>query len=506
MADTSLRGIAILGGGTAGWMAASILASRLGQRAGAITVVESPDIGTIGVGEATIPPIKLFNQALRLDEDEFIRRTQGTFKLGIEFRDWGRIGDRYFHPFGVYGAGADAGAIHQHWLKLKSMGESVDIADLSMTATAAHRGRFTRPAANDDSLRSLMFYAYHFDAGLYAEFLREHALRLGAVRLERKVVDVALRGEDGFIRALRLDDGSEVQADLFIDCSGFRGVLIEGALKTGYEDWSHWLTCDRAVAVPCESAADLLPFTRSTALKAGWQWRIPLQHRTGNGYVYCSRFISDDEAAATLLANLDGAARAEPRLLQFRTGRRIKFWNRNCIALGLASGFMEPLESTSIHLVQKGLTHLLNLFPDRTFSPALAAEYNRLAAEEYERIRDFVMLHYKATSRDDAPLWDYCRNMAIPDSLAYKISQFRHRGRVIKYNGDLFATANWLAVLLGQGVVPQRYDPLIDQYDYRDMRSSLLQMAAAIASTADAMPPHAGFIAAHCRAGTVAHG
>ena len=314
------------------------------------------------------------------------------------------------------------------------------------------------------------------------------------------MTNVELRAEDGFIRALQLDDGTRVEADLFIDCSGFRGLLIEQALKTGYEDWTHWLPCDRAVAVPCESAGELTPYTRSTARSAGWQWRIPLQHRIGNGYVYCSRFISDDEAAATLLANLDGKARAEPRFLSFTTGRRKKFWNKNCIALGLASGFMEPLESTSIHLIQSGVTQLAAIFPDRTFDPADADEYNRLQIDEYEHIRDFIVLHYVATEREDQPLWAYCRHMSIPDSLAYRIQLFRSSGRVAFYDKELFVEPNWLSILIGQQIWPKRLDPLAYLLPEEETKRQLLRLKTLIRQTADAMPTHAGFIAEHCRA------
>jgi tryptophan halogenase len=319
------------------------------------------------------------------------------------------------------------------------------------------------------------------------------------VRMERKVLDVELRGEDGFIQALRLDDGQRIAADLFIDCSGFRGLLIEGALKTGYEDWTRWLPCDRAVAVPCESAGALTPFTRSTARAAGWQWRIPLQHRTGNGYVYCSRFISDDEAAATVLANLDGPPRAEPRFLRFTTGRRKKFWNKNCIALGLAAGFLEPLESTSIHLIQSGITQLAAIFPDRSFDAHDEAEYNRLQLDEYDKVRDFIILHYKATARDDAPLWRYCSNMPIPESLMYRINLFRSSGRVAFQDRELFVEPNWLSVFIGQDIWPRRYDPLADVLPIDSVRSQLQRLGASIRQTADAMPTHADFIAEHCQ-------
>jgi tryptophan 7-halogenase len=505
MPNNRVRDIAIVGGGTAGWMAASILARRIARGFGTIRVIESPEIGTIGVGEATIPPIRLFNTALGINEDDFLRRTQGTIKLGIEFRNWSLLGRDYFHPFGVHGSSLDQVSLHQDWLRLRQAGDPSSFEDYSYNTVAARLGRVSVAGDCNDALSPVFSYAFHFDAGLYAQYLREYAQARGVVRIERKVVNVELRSEDGFIRALHLDDGQQIEADLFIDCSGFRGLLIEQALKTGYEDWTHWLPCDRAVAVPCESAGALTPYTRSTAREAGWQWRIPLQHRIGNGYVYCSRFISDDEAAATLLANLDGKALAEPRFLRFTTGRRKKFWNKNCIALGLASGFLEPLESTSIHLIQKGLTHLLNLFPDRECASVVADEFNRVAISEYERVRDFIILHYKATGRSDTPLWDYCRSMHIPEPLAYKISQFKNSGRVVKYGGDLFAAPNWIAVLMGQEVWPERYDPLSDQRDVADMRGGLKKIRQAIRRAAQAAPRHEEYLAQHCHGGA-AHG
>ncbi len=490
-----INGVAILGGGTAGWMAAAILARRLGDRFGTIRVIESPDIGIIGVGEASIPPIRLFNDALGIAEHDFLKNTRGTIKLGIEFRDWSRVGRSYFHPFGVPGTRPEQISLHQEWLKLHRIDSVGGFEEYSLNTVAARLGRVAAGGSGEDSLRSVFAYAYHFDASLYAEYLRGYALARGVVRIERKVVDVELRGEDGFIRALRLDDGERIEADLFIDCSGFRGLLIEQALKTGYEDWSHWLPCDRAVAVPCANAAAPTPYTRSTARAAGWQWRIPLQHRIGNGYVYCSRFISDDEAAATLMANLDGTPGAEPRFLRFTTGRRKQFWNKNCIALGLAGGFLEPLESTSIHLIQKGLTHLLNWFPDRTCAPVLVKEFNRIAINEYERIRDFIILHYKEISRDDSPLWNYCRAMAVPETLAYKLRQFRSSGRIVKYDGDLFAAPNWIAVLLGQDVWPEHYDRLVDRQDVAALRNHFQQMRTTIHRTAQAAPRHEDFLA-----------
>jgi tryptophan halogenase len=494
--------IAIVGGGTAGWMAAALLARVLKDRARTITLVESEEIGTVGVGEATIPPIRSFNGLLGIDEDDFVRKTQATFKLGIEFLNWSAPGHRYIHPFGKYGITIDRVAFHQHWLRLRAAGDATPLQEYSLSACAAYRDKFIRPSEDPRLILSSLSYAFHFDAGLYAAYLRQYAEARGVTRVEGKVLDVELRGEDGFIQALRLEGGRRIEADLFIDCSGFRGLLIEQALKTGYEDYTHWLPCDRAVAVPSESVAPLTPYTRSTAHAAGWQWRIPLQHRIGNGHVYCSRYVSDDEATATLLANLDGKPLAEPRLLRFTTGRRRQFWNRNCIALGLAAGFLEPLESTSIHLIQSGITQLAAIFPDMTFDPNDAAEYNRLQLEEFDRVRDFIILHYKSTTRDDAPLWRQCRDMAIPPGLAYRMSLFASSGRVAFEERELFIESNWLSVMLGQGIMPARHDPLADLVPLEETRRRLQELKALIRGTAAAMPSHTVFIASNCRAGS----
>jgi tryptophan halogenase len=502
MSTQFIERIAIVGGGTAGWMAAALLARVLKERASSITLVESEEIGTVGVGEATIPPIRSFNGLLGIDEDDFVRKTQATFKLGIEFLNWSAPGHRYIHPFGKYGITIDRVAFHQHWLRLRAAGDATPLHEYSLSACAAYRDKFIRPAEDPRLILSSLSYAFHFDAGLYAAYLRQYAEARGVTRVEGKVLDVDLRGEDGFIRALRLQGGRRIEADLFIDCSGFRGLLIEQALKTGYEDYTHWLPCDRAVAVPSESVAPLTPYTRSTAHTAGWQWRIPLQHRIGNGHVYCSRFVSDDEATATLLANLDSKPLAEPRLLRFTTGRRRQFWNRNCIALGLAAGFLEPLESTSIHLIQSGVTQLAAIFPDMTFDPHDAAEYNRLQLEEFDRVRDFIILHYKSTARGDAPLWRQCRDMAIPPGLAYRMSLFASSGRVAFEERELFVESNWLSVMLGQGIMPARYDPLADLVPLEEARRRLQELKALIRGTAAAMPGHTVFIASNCRAGS----
>jgi tryptophan halogenase len=495
----NIEKVAIVGGGSAGWMAAAALSNTL--RGGCrIELVESEEIGIVGVGEATIPPIKLFNQSLGIDENEFVRETQGSFKLGIEFVDWARIGHRYFHPFGAFGVEFDGVPLHHFWLRERERGDATPLDDYSMAWAAASRGRFDRPAADRRLIQSTFDYAYHFDAALYGRYLRRYSEARGVVRREGRVVDVALRGEDGFIERLKLADGGEIEANLFVDCSGFRGLLIEEALGTGYEDWTHWLPCDRAVAVPCGLGGNFTPYTRSTARAAGWQWRIPLQHRIGNGYVYSSAHISDEEARGELLANLDGPSLAEPRLLRFTTGRRKLFWNRNCVALGLAAGFMEPLESTSLHLVQSGITRLLALWPDRDFDPLARAEYNRITALEYERIRDFLILHYHLTERDDSELWRSCSAMRVPEALQHKIDHFRAYGRLVSDGTELFQNPSWLAVHIGQLNWPLRYDPLTDERTNVDGAAILASIRTAAAEAAEAMPGHHAFVARHCRA------
>lgn len=498
--DNNLKNIVIVGGGTAGWMCAAAFAKLLGNKY-AITLVESDEIATVGVGEATVPMIRLFNNLLGIDEDQFMRETQGTFKLGIEFVNWGKIGDTYMHGFGIFGQDLWTVNFYQYWLKMYQLGKAPDIAEYSINRVAARQNKFMRATSEmANSPLADIAHAFHFDAGLYAQFLRKYSVALGVTRIEGKILDTLIRPEDGHIDAVLLEDGTKIQGDLFIDCSGFRGLLIEGALKTGYEDWTHWLPCDRALAVPCTSVAELTPYTRATAHSAGWQWRIPLQSRIGNGHVYSSKFMSQDEATAILMNNLDGKALAEPRQLQFVTGKRKKFWNKNCVAIGLASGFLEPLESTSIHLIQSAISRLIAFFPDQGFSQADTDEFNRQADFEFERIRDFIILHYKATERNDSPFWDYCRSMEIPESLREKIDLYRSRGRIFREGFDFFAEPSWLQVLHGQGVQPKSYNPLVDLLSEKEIAEYLAEIQGVIQKCVGVMPNHAEFVAANCKA------
>ena len=498
--DRRIRRVVIVGGGSAGWMTAAALANSI-QRDCAITLIESEEIGIVGVGEATIPPIKVFNQMLGLDENQFIRRTQGTFKLGIQFVDWARRGHHYFHPFGTYGRPFDLVQTHYHWLEAHRRGLAGDMDDYCMAWVAAKHGRFAPPSSDQRNVLSTYDYAYHFDAARYAAYLREYAEARHVQRLEGKIASVHQNSLNGFVESVQMEDGRVVAGDLFIDCSGFRALLIEGALKTGYEDWAHWLPCDRAWAVPCASA-EMTPYTRSTARDAGWQWRIPLQHRTGNGHVYCSSHISDDEAARILLENLDGMALDNPRQVRFTTGRRRKTWNKNVIAIGLSSGFLEPLESTSLHLIQAGISKLLAFFPDRDFDPLVIDEFNRIANGEVERIRDFIILHYKLTSRDDSELWRYCAHMSVPDTLQMKIDHFHRHGRLISRELDLFGPASWAAVHIGQMNWPERMDPLLALREV-DGAQWLGKLNAAMERAAAALPTQQAYIDRFCKAASV---
>jgi tryptophan halogenase len=440
---------------------------------------------------------------LGINENDFMRATQGTFKLGIEFVDWGGLGERYFHPFGVYGHEIHGVHFHQLYLRERSRRPMPDISNYSVSSVAAAHGRFGRPSGAGSSPVQNLAYAFHFDAGLYARFLRNYAEALGVKRIEGKIVDVSVRGEDGFVESIKLADGQTVAGDLFIDCSGFRGLLIEQTLKTGYEDWTHWLPADRAIAVPTRNVGPPDPFTRSTARTAGWQWRIPLQHRTGNGIVYSSAFLSDDEAERILLSNLEGEPLANPRRLAFTTGRRKQAWSRNVVSIGLSSGFIEPLESTSIHLIQTGIARLLALFPDMSFNPIERDEYNRILQAQFEDIRDFIILHYHATNRTDSAFWNQVRTMSVPETLQRKMELFRTKGRSFREGVELFDVTSWVAVMLGQNIVPQGYDPVADALDPDRIAGVLEQMRAAYLQAAQALPTHAEFIARTCAAPAV---
>jgi len=489
-----IRKVVIVGGGTAGWMAAAAAARYLDDGQRQIVLIESDAIGTVGVGEATIPPILGFNALIGVDEREFLRATGATFKLGIEFVGWDTGDDRYMHAFGGHGRDIQGLAFHQLWLKLRDRPGIGGIDAYAPSAVAAYLNRFGLPTGPQTAP---LAYAYHFDAGLYAAFLRRRAEAGGVTRIEGRITRVDRDPDTGHVRAVRLDDGRSVDGDLFIDCSGFRSLLLGETMGVPFEDWSHWLPCDRAVAVPTEPSAPLLPYTRATARTAGWQWRIPLQHRTGNGHVYSSAHISDDEATAVLLANLDSRPTAEPRQLRFKAGRRTSMWQGNVVALGLAGGFLEPLESTSIHLIQTGISKLFALFPDRGFSAVERDEYNRLMGDAYTSVRDFIILHYHATRRDDSAFWRHVRTMPIPDSLTRKLALFREKGRVFRYDDELFGISSWVQVLLGQNVIPVGHDPIVDALDADRVADAIRQIRAATIRGAQSLPNHADFVAHH---------
>ncbi|QDH71436.1 tryptophan halogenase family protein [Marilutibacter alkalisoli] len=500
MTDNRIRKVIVVGGGSAGWMTAAFLSQAVGTDI-ELRLIESDEIGIVGVGEATIPPIVNFNTALGIDEDEFIKATQATFKLGIQFRDWGAQGETYTHGFGTMGHSTGVVDFHHYWLKMRQAGKVDGIENYSINLLACDRNRFMR--ASDQYPNSPLqdiAHAFHFDAGLYARFLRGYAEGHGAIRTEGRIASVQQHPESGFVTSVTLANGDVHEADLFVDCSGFHGLLIERTLQTGYEDWSHWLPCNRALAVPCRSVAPLTPYTRSTAHAAGWQWRIPLQSRIGNGHVYCSEFMSDDEAAGILMRNLDGEALAEPRPIRFTTGRRKRFWNRNVVAIGLAGGFMEPLESTSIHLVQKAIARLVAFFPNRHFDPADIDEFNRQSVQEYEQIRDFIILHYHATRRDDSAFWNHCRTMPIPDTLRHKIELFKSNGRVQRLNNELFTEVSWFQVMYGQGIHPRGYHGLADVKSEAKVEGMLADVRRVIHGVVELMPTHEEFIAQNCKA------
>ena len=498
--NRKIRSVAIIGGGSAGWITAAALASSL-QDDCSITLVESELIGTVGVGEATVPFIRQFNRSLGIDENELLKSTQGTIKLAIQFNNWTRMGHSYFHPFGQFGMNFDIVPFEYYWIQARRKGKAAELDEYCMASMAARENRFQLPSADARLIQSTYDYAYHIDAGLYAKFLRTRSEGAGVKRVEGRVVDVSLDGESGFIESVRLEDGQEISADLFVDCSGFQGLLIEGALKAGYEDWSSWLPCDRAVAIPCEHGGEFTPYTQSTALEAGWQWRIPLQHRIGNGHVYCSQHVSDDEATARLMGNLDGKPLADPNLLRFTTGRRKKFWHKNCVAIGLSAGFMEPLESTSLHLIQTAVGRLLAMFPDRDFGPFNVDEYNRLTCAEYEWVRDFLILHYYATERDDTGFWRECASMSIPDELRYRMDKYKALGHLGATAGmELFSKPSWLAVMVGQMGLPDNDAPILEHRTAIDGEKPLAELHSIIKEAALSMRTHRKHIQRNCRA------
>ncbi len=500
MEDLRIRKIVIVGGGTAGWMTAAGMSKLMPAGEVSVRVVESDTIGTVGVGEATIPHILYFNRLLGLDENDFIRKTNATFKMGIEFVNWGRLGQSYIHPFGPYGANMEGIHFHHFWLRYAQLGKAPSLDQYNLMVRAARAGKFQRPdPGRINTPLSSISYAFHFDASLYARLMRQHAESRGVVRTEGRITQVVQDPLSGNIQSVVLDSGETVEGDLFIDCSGFRGLLIEQTLKAGYDDWSAYLPCDRAVALPCEKNGDPLPYTRATAKASGWQWRIPLQSRTGNGHVYSSGYISDEDALASLNADLDGAPLAEPNFLRFTAGIRKMPWKKNVVSIGLASGFLEPLESTSIHLIQTAIARLMANFPDKSFNQPDIDYYNTRTRLEYEQVRDFIILHYYATERDDSPFWNYCRTMAIPQTLADRLAIYGENARQYRHDNELFSEVSWLAVMHGQNIRPKRYHPIADMIPEDELVRRMTLLEDNITRSLEIMPGHQAFIDRYCR-------
>lgn len=499
MQSNQIERVVIVGGGTAGWIAAAALSKLIGSVV-AITLIESDDIGTIGVGEATIPQLRRLNAVLDIDENAFVRETKGTFKLGIEFNNWGAVGERYLHTFGDAGINVANLHFHQYWLRYRAEGGTQSLWDFSLHHKVAYANKFGCMDRIGNTSMTGLSYAFHFDASLYARFLRGVAEASGVVRLEGKVVDVECNGETGYLEAVQLAGGVRVAGDLFVDCSGFRGLLIGQAMGVGYQDWSHWLPCNSAIAVGSAASEPLVPYTKATAHQAGWQWRIPLQHRTGNGHVFCDAFVSEAEATATLLDHLDSAPLGDPKRLRFTTGRRKEFWHKNVVSLGLASGFLEPLESTSIHLIQSNVSRLIELFPTRDFHASNIAEYNRQVGHEYDLIRDFLILHYHLTRRDDSEFWRYCANMPVPDSVKLKMSLFADSGLLYKDAEDLFRESSWVQVMLGQGIVPARFSVRANRISSEQLSNMMGDIRQIIEKAAASLPAHQAFIESNCKA------
>lgn len=489
----SVTRVVVAGGGTAGWMAAAAIARTMGRMV-EVTLVESEAIGTVGVGESTIPPLVTYNRLLGINEAEFMAATAATFKLGILFDGWHTPDSRYFHSFGTTGRDHWAAGFQHYWLNGRTRGHDQPYDDYCTELVAALQGKFAH-LPNDATN-----YAYQLDSGRYAQFLRTMAERDGTRRIEGRIARVELDGETGDIAALTLDGERRVEGDLFLDCTGFRALLIEGALHAGYDDWTHWLPCDAAIAVQTESVGPPLPYTRAMAHDAGWQWRIPLQHRVGNGIVYCSRYLERDTALDRLLGNVEGAVRTEPNFLRFTTGARRRQWHRNCVAIGLSGGFMEPLESTSIHLIQRAVLRLIRLFPQGGVKPADVAEFNDQQLQDMEQIRDFLILHYKVTDRRDSPFWRQCAAMDVPESLQQKIDLFRQSGRVFRRNEELFGENSWVQVMMGQGIVPEGHHPIADKLSDGELDRLLSMIRRQVADTVGTMPPHGDYVARYCPA------
>ncbi len=490
----TVKKIVIVGGGTSGWMAAAALAQRYCQQALQIELIESDQIGTVGVGEATVPGLLRLHNNLGISERDFIKATGATFKLGIEFIDWRDRGTRFFHPFSAFGAPINGQPFYPCWLKSRQSGCDYPLEAFSLSTNMALQGRFAQPDDNATNPLALYSYAYHFDASRYARFLRAYAEQRKVVRTEGKVVEVQNDPDSGAISAVKLASGERISGDLFIDCTGFAGLLIEQNQQTGFDDWSHWLPCDRAVAVQSHNDQDPLPYTQSIAHEAGWQWRIPLLERKGNGLVYASDYLSDDEAAALLLRNLDGAPLSDLRQIRFKAGMRKQFWTRNVVALGLASGFIEPLESTSISLIQTGVEKLMQSMPELEVTPAAVVEANRLNRAEYERIRDFIILHYQASSRRDSRFWRDVSAMEVPDTLRHKMEAFAQDGRIVLGEQESFTEQSWIALYSGLGIKPQRLPPDVERLACEPLNKMLAGMARAIAYGAQAAPPHRDFL------------
>jgi tryptophan 7-halogenase len=491
-----IKKIVIVGGGTAGWMSAALLKKNLGSVAD-IELVESEDIGRIGVGEATIPPIRLFNESLGINEADFLRETKASIKLAIKFENWRIPNESYFHTFGAIGRNIAFCGFHHYWIRAHKLGFTSNLWDYDLNYLCATENKFAPIRAQDPVLD--VPYAYHFDATLYAAFLRKFSEKLGVVRTEGLIEQVAINPDSGHVESLTLRAGKKIKGDLFIDCSGMRGLLIQQKLNTGFEDWGHWLPCDRAVAIPSQRLEKTLPYTRSIAHSAGWQWRIPLQHRNGNGLVYSSNHYSQDEALTILTKNLDTEALGDPNFISFRAGRRLKQWNKNVVSVGLASGFLEPLESTSIHLIQSALVRLLKLFPSAEISPRHIDEYNRQSRIEIEQIRDFIILHYHVNERNDSQFWRDLRNMAIPDSLAHKIELFKATGNIFREQDDLFLESSWLQVMHGQGIMPRDYHGLANNMSDKDLIAMLENMKKIKRSPLQQIPLHDDFLKQVCK-------